>query len=83
MRGRRVPRTGDILASRRTARADVHEISVVPARPETVVRRYADALKTVKELACTRRVDGWYTSDYTHYVRVATYRGQDEAKSRA
>jgi hypothetical protein len=83
MRIRRAPKMGDVLASGRSARADVHEISVVPAEPETVVRRYADAIEKVKELARTLGVDGWYTSDYTHYIRVATYRPRDEAASRA
>jgi hypothetical protein len=76
------PRTGDVLASGRTARADVHEISVVPAEPETVVARYSDAIEKVRELALRLGVDGWYTSDSTHYVRVATYRALDEAGSR-
>jgi hypothetical protein len=76
---RRAPRTGDVLASGRSARADIHEISVVPAEPGTVVARYADAIEKVRELARGLGVDGWYTSDYTHYVRVAMYRVQDEA----
>jgi hypothetical protein len=78
-RGARAPRTGDVLASGRSARADIHEISVVPAAPETVVARYSDAIEKVRELALRLGVDGWYTSDSRHYVRVATYRGLDEA----
>ena len=42
---RRAPRTGDVLASGRSARADIHEISVVPVEPGTVVARYADAIE--------------------------------------
>jgi hypothetical protein len=80
-RGGGAPRAGDVLASGRSARADVHDISVVPAEPETVVARYSDAIEKVRELALRLGVDGWYTSDSTHYVRVAPYRALDEAES--
>jgi hypothetical protein len=81
-RSGRAPRAGDVLASGRSARADIHEISVVPAEPEIVVARYPDAIEKVRELARGLGVDAWYTNDYTHYVRVATYRAQDEPESR-
>lgn len=70
------PRPGDVLASGRSARADIHEISVVPGEPDTVVARYPDAIEKVRELARRLRVDGWYTSDHTHYARVAAYRSE-------
>jgi hypothetical protein len=68
------PRSGDILASRPTARADVYAISVVPAKPKMVPMRYNDAVKRVREIARERAVDGWYTGDHTHFLKVARYR---------
>jgi hypothetical protein len=81
-RGRPTPRAGDVLASGRTARADIHAISIVPAEARTIVVRYPEAIERVRELARGMRVDGWYTSDHTHYVRVATYR-EDEGETQA
>jgi hypothetical protein len=71
---RPVPQTGDILASERSARADVFTISIVPTDSDVTVTRYSAAIERVQELARTRRVDGWFTSDHTHYARVASYR---------
>ena len=68
------PQTGDILASERTARADVFAISIVPIDSDITVNRYSAAIERVQELARARRVDGWYTCDQTHYARVASYR---------
>jgi hypothetical protein len=79
--GRPTPRAGDVLASGRTARADIHTISIVPADARTIVARYSEAIEKVRELARELRVDGWYTSDHTHYVRVATYR-DDKSETR-
>jgi hypothetical protein len=76
-RRRSTPRAGDVLASGRTARADIHAISIVPAEARTIVARYSEAIERVRELARELRVDGWYTSDHTHYARVATYREDD------
>ena len=71
---RSVPRTGDVLASARTARADVYAISIVPAAAHLSATRHADALEKVRELARGLDVDGWFTCDHTHYVRVASFR---------
>ena len=71
---RSAPHAGDVLASARSARADVYRISVVPGESETFERRYSTAIERVQALARARRVDGWFTSDRTHYVRVASYR---------
>ena len=71
---RTVPQAGDILVDERSARADVFSISIVPTASDVVVTRYSDAIERVQELARTRRVDGWYTCDHTHYARVASYR---------
>jgi hypothetical protein len=74
IRGRSAPQAGDILASARTARADVFTISIVPSGSEVIVSRYSAAIDRVQQLARTRRVDGWYTCDHTHYARIASYR---------
>ena len=71
---RPAPQAGDILASERTARADVFAISIIPTASDITVTRYSAAIERVQELARARRVDGWYTCDHTHYARVATYR---------
>ena len=71
---RSAPQTGDILASERSARADVFAISIMPTESDVTVTRYSAAIERVQELARTRRVDGWYTCDHTHYARVASYR---------
>ena len=73
--GRRLaPQAGDVLVSERTARADVFAISIVPTDSDITVTRHSAAIERVQELARARRVDGWYTCDHTHYVRVASYR---------
>src|SRR5687768_3139010 len=71
---RAAPQAGDILVSKRRARADVFTVSIVPTGSDVSVTRYAAAIERVQALARTRRVDGWYTCDHTHYVRVASYR---------
>lgn len=71
---RESPTSGDVLASRPTARADVFAISVLPAEAKIVPMRYADAMERVRELARERAVDGWYTCDRTHFLRVARHR---------
>ena len=72
---RATPTTGDVPASRPTARADRYDISIVPAAAHLTARRYSEAMAKVRELARASRVDGWFTSDHTHYARVATHRG--------
>lgn len=64
------PSPGDVLASERSARADVYAISIVPAEAHASARRYVEAIRVVCELARELNVDGWFTSDQTHYVRV-------------
>ena len=71
---RSVPQTGDVLASARTARADVYTISVVPAAAHLNAARHAEALEKVRELARVLDVDGWFTCNHTHYARVASFR---------
>ena len=71
---RSTPQAGDILVSERSARADVFEISIIPSDSDVTLTRYSAAIERVRELARARQVDGWYTSDHTHYARVASYR---------
>jgi len=71
---RQSPQSGDVLASRPTARADIYEISVVPTKADLVATRYDDAMERVRELARVRAVDGWYTCDHTHFARIASHR---------
>ena len=71
---RRAPQAGDILASERSARADVFSISIIPTDSDVTVTRYPEAIERVRELARIQRVDGWYTCDHTHYARIASYR---------
>ena len=73
-RRRRYPQSGDVLASRPTARADIYEISVVPTKSDLVATRYDDAMERVRELARVRAVDGWYTCDHTHFAQIARHR---------
>jgi hypothetical protein len=80
---RPTPRAGDVLAAGRRARADIYTISVVPAEAHTIVARYREAIEKVRELARGLSVDGWYTSDQTHYARVASYRSRAEVNSSA
>jgi hypothetical protein len=71
---RSAPRTGDVLISRRTARADVYAISMIPIEAHIIATRYQDAMLKGSELARRLAVDGWYTCDHTHFVRIAKHR---------
>jgi hypothetical protein len=71
---RSVPQTGDVLASARSARADIYAISIVPAAAHLSATRHAEALEKVRELARGLDVDGWFTCNHTHYARVASFR---------
>ena len=71
---RSAPKTGDVLISRSTARADVYAISTVPTESHVLATRYQDAMLKGSELARRLAVDGWYTCDHTHFVRIAKHR---------
>ncbi len=66
-----VTRSGDVLVSRPTARADVYAISVVPAVAHISRVRYQDGIEAGRQLARELGVDGWFTCDHTHFVRIA------------
>lgn len=68
------PRDGDVLASKRTARADLYTISIVPDIGHIHARRHAEAIDKVRQFAQQLRVDGWFTYDHTHFARVAMHR---------
>jgi hypothetical protein len=70
------PQTGDVLASRPTARADVYAISILPAASHVTATRHSEALDKVRVLARELSVDGWFTCNHTHYARVASFRNQ-------
>ena len=71
---RPVPQTGDVLASKRSARADVFTICIVSGADDKRLKRYQEAIDRVLALARELRVDGWYTCNHTHYSRVARFR---------
>ena len=71
---RLVPQAGDVLASARTARADVYTVSIVPAAAHLRANRYTEVLEKVRDLARALDVDGWFTCNYTDDVRVASFR---------
>ena len=71
---RPAPKSGDVLVSRPTARADVYTISVIPSEARIVAARYQDAMEKADELARGLVVDGWYTCDHTHFARIARHR---------
>jgi hypothetical protein len=73
-RSRSAPNDGDVLASRRTARADFYTISIVPDTGHIRAGRYSEAIRKVQELAERLGVDGWFTCDHTHFLRVAMHR---------
>ena len=64
--------SGDVLVSRPSARADVYDISVVSEASHTSKTRYEEAMDTGRELARALAVNGWFTCDQTHYLRLAT-----------
>ena len=68
------PKSGDVLVSRPTARADVYAISVIPSQARIVAARYQDAIEKVDQLARGLAVNGWYTCDHTHFARIARHR---------
>lgn len=71
---RPVPQAGDVLASKRSARADVFTIRIVSGADDERVKCYKEAIDRVLELARELQVDGWYTCNQTHYARVADFR---------
>jgi hypothetical protein len=71
---RSVPRDGDVLVAKRTARADVYTIGIVPGAGNTRARRHSEAIEKVQQLSAQLGVDGWFTCDHTHFARVAMHR---------
>ena len=68
------PNRGDLLVSRRSARADAYQISVVSQSVHSVATSYQEALKKVSDLARVMGVDAWFTCDHRHYAKVARHR---------
>jgi hypothetical protein len=69
-----VIKSGDVLVSQSTARADMYEVIVVPGVVRLSNARYDEALATGRQLARGLAVDGWFTCDHTHFMRIARYR---------
>lgn len=69
-----VMKSGDVLVSRPTARADVYDISVAPAVARVSNVCYDDGMETGRQLARELGVDGWFTCDHTHVVAIAKHR---------
>ena len=76
---RLVPRPGDIMASRPTAREDSYAISVIPGATQGIASGYNEALDTVRRLAELHAVDGWYTCNHIHFLRVAHHRSDENS----
>ena len=72
--GDRLPNSGDLLVSRRSARADAYEISVVSEPAYITARSYREAIEKAKALAGSRSVDAWFTCDHRHYANIARHR---------
>jgi putative AlgH/UPF0301 family transcriptional regulator len=68
------PRSGDVLVSQPTARADVYETSVIPAVAHLTDVSYEDGKHSARQLARELAVDAWFTCDHTHAVRLAHHR---------
>jgi len=71
---RPVPQPGDVVASRATARSDNYTIRILPDTACEVASRYPDAIERVRRRARRLEVDGWFTADHTHFLRVAQCR---------
>jgi hypothetical protein len=69
-----VPQPGDVVASRATARSDNYTIRILPDTAYEVAARYPDAIETVRQRARRLEVDGWFTADHTHFLRVGQCR---------
>jgi hypothetical protein len=69
-----VMKSGDVLVSRPTARADIYDISVVPGMVRVSTVCYEHGMETGRQLARELAVDGWFTCDHTHVVRIAEHR---------
>ena len=67
------PKSGDVLVSRPTARADVYWINVIATGAHMSAVRYDDAMEKAREVARGLSVDGWYTCDHIHSVRIARH----------
>jgi hypothetical protein len=72
--GRALPTSGDLLVSRRSARADAYDIGVVSESVHTVARSYEEAIDKANGLAGSLSVDAWFTCDHRHYARIARHR---------
>lgn len=75
-----VPRGGDVLVSNPTATVE-HTVSIVPAPPDLICPNHDAAIGKAHELARDRHVDVWLTEDHTHFLKIASYRMEDDPTS--
>jgi len=59
---------GDVLVSRSSARADLYEISVVPALASMKCTRYGEGMDAGRQLACRLGVGAWFTCNHSHFL---------------
>jgi hypothetical protein len=67
-----MPKSGDVLVSRPTARADVYQLQIIPAGSHASHRCYEDGMEAGRRLARSLGVDGWFTADHRHFLPIAT-----------
>jgi hypothetical protein len=70
------PRKGDVLVSNRKATL-VHDLSIVPERPDLSCPNHDSAVGLAREMAKDRGVDAWLTEDQTHFMKIATFRREE------
>jgi len=76
-----LPETGDVVVSNPSATVD-YEVSIVPNRSR-MSARHDVAVAKGQELAERLGVDLWLTQDHTHFLRLASYREEDDNASRS
>ena len=77
--GRLVPRPGDVIASRPPAREDCYALSVTPGPTQAVAGGYDQALEMVRRVAQLNAVDGWYTCNHIHFLRIVNCRSKENS----
>ena len=64
-------KSGDVLVSRPTARADVYQVQIIPVVSHASHRSYEDGIEAGRMLARSLGVNGWFTCDHTHFMAIA------------
>jgi len=61
---------GDVLVSRWSARADLYEISMVPALACMKCTRYEEGIDAGPARASIGGVGAWFTCNHTHFLHL-------------